>query len=70
MRVLITGASGCLGQALIADLCNFGHEVVALVRQGRSLPPRQGLEPLEIDLTAPIDPQSLPGRCDAVIHAA
>jgi uncharacterized protein YbjT (DUF2867 family) len=33
MRVLITGGSGLIGQALSADLATAGHEVVVLSRR-------------------------------------
>ena len=37
MRVLLAGATGYIGQAVLRELMAQGHEVVALVRPGRSL---------------------------------
>jgi len=37
MRVLLAGATGYIGQAVLRELTAQGHEVVALVRPGRSL---------------------------------
>jgi divinyl chlorophyllide a 8-vinyl-reductase len=37
MRVLLAGATGYIGQAVLRELVAQGHEVVALVRHGRQL---------------------------------
>ena len=37
MRVLLAGATGYIGQAVLRELVVQGHEVVALVRPGRRL---------------------------------
>ena len=37
MRVLLAGATGYIGQAVLRELMAQGHEVVALVRPGRRL---------------------------------
>ena len=37
MRVLLAGATGYIGQAVLRELVAQGHEVVALVRPGRKL---------------------------------
>ncbi|AIJ20664.1 NAD-dependent epimerase/dehydratase family protein [Amycolatopsis methanolica] len=41
MRVLVTGAAGFLGQAVIAALLDRGHEPVAFIREGGRLPRQQ-----------------------------
>ena len=46
MKVLVTGATGLIGRALVETLLASGHEVTALVRGGRSLP---GVTTLELD---------------------
>lgn len=63
MRVLISGASGFLGQALTHALQMAGHQVVALVRRS----PRADQMPW--DPEQPLDPAKLAGR-DAVVHLA
>ena len=63
MRVLISGASGFLGQALTRALQLAGHQVVALVRRS----PRADQMPW--DPEQPLDPTKLAGR-DAVVHLA
>jgi len=37
MRVLLAGATGYIGQAVLRELVSAGHEVIALVRPGRTL---------------------------------
>ena len=37
MRVLLAGATGYIGEAVLHELVAQGHEVVALVRPGRRL---------------------------------
>ena len=70
MDVLVTGASGHVGAALLHELLNAGHRVRALVRSDtRSL---RGLdvEPLRGDVT---DAESLARACkgaEVVLHAA
>jgi len=63
MRILISGASGFLGQALTRALRESGHEPVALVRRAA-----RGDE-IQWDPERPLDPAKLTG-CDAVVHLA
>jgi nucleoside-diphosphate-sugar epimerase len=68
MRVLVTGAGGCLGRFIAGDLAARGFDVVALVRSGpepASATPR--LRWLRSDLCAGT---GLPESYDAVVHAA
>lgn len=66
MRVLLTGATGFVGQALLPRLAAAGHEVVALTR-GPADPPGG----LRWDLASgEPPPPGLPARIDAVVHAA
>ena len=37
MRVLLAGATGYIGQAVLQELIAEGHDIVALVRPGRRL---------------------------------
>ncbi len=68
MRVLVTGAGGFLGRALVADLAQRGFDVLAAYRSTvppAFAPPAPRLVALDLaELTA------LPGPVDAVVHAA
>ncbi|MDR3749246.1 MAG: TIGR01777 family oxidoreductase [Acidobacteriota bacterium] len=63
MRVLISGASGLIGQALRPVLIAAGHEPVALVRRAAQA------NEVEWDPSRPLDPAKLAG-CDAIVHLA
>lgn len=66
MKILISGSTGLVGEALIKSLTNDGHEVVRLVRRERST------GALEIEWhpnQGRIDSQHLEGF-DAVVHLA
>lgn len=43
MRLFVAGASGRLGQCVVAQALDLGHEVTALVRRPDALPMRSGL---------------------------
>jgi uncharacterized protein (TIGR01777 family) len=63
MRVLISGASGLLGQALTRALQGNGDEPLALVRRA----PRAG--EAQWNPAQPLDPAKLEG-CDGIVHLA
>ncbi|CUX83023.1 MAG: divinylchlorophyllide 8-vinylreductase [Roseibaca calidilacus] len=66
MKVLVTGASGTIGRAVLARLLAEGHDVTCLARSGRHLP--DAVARLEADLTQPkaLAPGALAG-IEAVI---
>ncbi len=70
--VLVTGATGTLGRAVIARLLRDGHRIVAA---SRAAPRRQsdfpqGVRPVSLDVTRPETlPPALEG-VDVVVHAA
>jgi len=71
MKILITGATGCLGHALVPRLAADGHKVVAVVSPGGAETGVAGAaETIGIDLGAPFDTGKLPSACDVVVHAA
>lgn len=71
MRILITGAHGFLGRALVRELANRNHQITALARRAdSSLPPMvRTLAADLLDVRATAD--ALRNDCfDAVLHAA
>jgi nucleoside-diphosphate-sugar epimerase len=69
VKVLVTGASGFVAPHLIRALVARGDEVVASARDADRIPAGPGIEPLTLDLAAPLDDVSLPA-VDAVVHLA
>jgi uncharacterized protein len=63
-RILVSGASGPIGTALLPSFHNRGHKVVRLIRGTTS-----GLEQVAWNPAKPIAPESVSGF-DAVIHLA
>jgi nucleoside-diphosphate-sugar epimerase len=69
-RVLVTGASGFVGRALVPFLSAEGFSVRAMVRDVRRAPPSEGVDVVTADLR---DPASLDAACsgiDTVVHLA
>lgn len=64
MRVVVTGASGLLGSALVPKLESAGHEVVKLVRR-----PSRNAKERQWDPMGEPDPSLVEGA-DAVVHLA
>src|SRR5262245_22101065 len=74
MRVLVTGAHGKVGRALVPALMRAGHEVRAtdLTRPqwDRLLDPRQAEDYVQADLTDAGACYAIVRGCDAVVHTA
>jgi thioester reductase-like protein len=76
--LLLTGATGLLGEYLVRDLSNRGYKLALLIRPHRKSCPRFDAHAriLEGDLTQPdcgLSPQSLnwvETNCDSVLHCA
>ncbi len=72
MRVLVTGATGCVGANVVEALLARGHAVRAMQRSTSSLKALDGLEP-EMVVGDVLDLDSLRAAmkgCDWVVHAA
>lgn len=70
MQILLTGANGCLGRALLQELATAGHGIVAVVRPGSDRPSGNSCDVVEMDLRHSLEITRLPARCDAVVHVA
>jgi nucleoside-diphosphate-sugar epimerase len=67
--VLVTGASGFVAPHLIRALVARGDDVVASARDSERIPEGPGVEPLPLDLAAPLDDVALPA-VDAIVQLA
>ncbi|WP_306205218.1 NAD-dependent epimerase/dehydratase family protein [Actinoplanes sp. RD1] len=72
MRIALTGGSGYIGSALVAELTRAGHEVTALVRSGAAADKVAGLggRPVVGDLFEPEWVAGQFAQADAVAHLA
>ncbi len=71
MRILITGASGFIGQALCSKLVSEGHQPRAVVRSTDSIPSVAGLDVLVVgEVGAQTDWTLAMAGVDCVIHCA
>ncbi|MFM7203733.1 MAG: NAD-dependent epimerase/dehydratase family protein [Myxococcota bacterium] len=72
MRVLVTGANGCVGSHIVRVLLQQGHEVRALVRPSAQRASLEGLpvKQVEGDITRPETLTSAVAGCAEVYHTA
>jgi nucleoside-diphosphate-sugar epimerase len=70
MRILVTGASGFIGRALVNDLASQGHWVRAAMRQPADIFPRQVEVVAVSDLARPLEWRPLLRDIDAAVHLA
>ena len=69
-RILVTGASGFIGRALVADLAAAGHSVRAAMRQPADVFPRSVEVVAVSDLTRPVEWRALLKGAETVVHLA
>jgi len=70
VRVLVTGASGHVGGAVVDRLAADGHEVVAVSRRGRRHGGSVHVLPADIADPRTLARISAERPCDAIVHAA
>lgn len=72
MRVLVTGATGYVGGAVIDELVGAGHTVLGVARsdQGAQALAARGIEVHRGDLTEPQSLAEAARACDGVVHTA
>jgi UDP-glucose 4-epimerase len=70
VRVLLTGATGDLGQCLLRDLVEAGHEVLAVSRRAPRGGDARGVRWLTADLACAAPPAADLDGIDAVVHLA
>ncbi len=72
MKILVTGGTGYIGNAVVGALCRAGHDVRALVRSRdkAKLVERFGAKAVQGDITRPDTLAAVVKTSDAVIHTA
>ena len=70
MRLALTGTTGFLGRHLLPAALGAGHQLSALVRPGRGVPPGPGLRLVEGDLASPGALRALVEGAEVVLHLA
>jgi UDP-glucose 4-epimerase len=69
-RILVTGASGFIGRALVTELADSGHSVRAAMRQPADVFPRSVEVVAVSDLTRPVEWRALLKGIETVVHLA
>jgi len=69
MKIVITGASGFVGSAILTEVLDRGHEVTAIVRDPEKIKPHPRLHPQKGDIYNSDEMARLVAGHDAVISA-
>src|SRR6185369_2055159 len=69
-RILVTGASGFVGRALVTELAGLGYAVRAAMRQPADVFPRNVEVVAVSDLTRPVEWRALLKGIETVVHLA
>jgi UDP-glucose 4-epimerase len=69
-RILVTGASGFIGRALVTELAGLGYSVRAAMRQPADVFPRSVEVVAVSDLTRPVEWRALLKGVETVVHLA
>lgn len=67
MKIAVIGATGNVGQRVIDEALNRGHQVSALARSAEKLEPREGLTPVAFDLTDEVSAPAVLAGHDCVV---
>jgi uncharacterized protein YbjT (DUF2867 family) len=72
MKILLTGATGYIGQRLLPVLLNMGHEVICCVRDRKRFNPEKYqsllLSVIEVDFLKPDTLANIPTNIDAAFY--
>jgi len=67
MKIALIGATGNVGQRIVKEATDRGHEVVAIARDPSKLPPQSGVTPVQADLSDDARLQAAIAGADVVV---
>jgi putative NADH-flavin reductase len=67
MKIALIGATGNVGQRVVKEATDRGHDVVAIARDPSKLAPQAGVTPVKADMTDEAQLQSAIADADAVV---